>query len=156
MKFTSHEEYGLRCLLRVARQTGSATILEVSRAEGISEAYVAKLLRILRLSGFLTSARGMSGGYTLSRPPAEIVVGDVLNALGGRLFEDDFCRRHSGTVRDCTRSVDCSVRTLWNRVQLSVDQILGRTTLADLVGENEPATAELVTLSQRAGSLGFS
>ena len=153
MKFTSHEEYGLRCLLQVARMDGSATIGEVSQAEGISEAYVAKLLRILRIGGFVTSARGMSGGYALARAPEETVVGDVLSALGGRLFEDDFCERHAGTVRDCTHSVDCAVRTLWGRVQSSVDQVLSRTTLRDLLGGSPVIKDDLVvvTLPFRAG-----
>jgi len=147
MKFTSHEEYGLRCLLRVARSDGSASIAEVSQAEGISEAYVAKLLRILRIGGFLTSARGMSGGYALARQPEQIVVGDVLNVLGGRLFEDDFCERHAGTVRDCTHTVDCAVRSLWNRVQFSVDQILSRTTLKDLLKDVEPVKEEFIQVA---------
>ncbi|MCX6622660.1 MAG: Rrf2 family transcriptional regulator, partial [Acidobacteria bacterium] len=133
MKFTAHEEYGLRCLLQVARSDSSATIAEVSQAEGISDAYAAKLLRLLRIGGFVTSARGMSGGYTLARQPEQIVVGDVLSVLGGRLFEDDFCERHAGSVRDCTHSVDCAVRSLWGRVQSSVDQVLSRTTLRDLL-----------------------
>ncbi|MCC7496062.1 MAG: Rrf2 family transcriptional regulator [Bryobacterales bacterium] len=147
MKFTSHEEYGLRCLLRVARMEGTATIGAVSQAEGISEAYVAKLLRILRIGGFVTSVRGMAGGYVLSRAAQEIVVGDVLTVLGGRLFEDDFCERHSGTVRDCTNTVDCAVRALWGRVQYSVDQVLSRTTLRDLVGETLPVKDELVAVT---------
>ena len=69
MKLTSQEEYGLRCLLRIARQGegGALTIPEISEAEGISSYYVAKLMRILRRGGFVTSARGQAGGYTLSR-----------------------------------------------------------------------------------------
>lgn len=126
----------------------SATIAAVSRAEGISEAYVAKLLRILRIGGFIVSARGMSGGYALARTPEEIVVGDVLGALGGRLFEDDFCERHAGAAGDCMHSVDCAVRNLWGRVQMSVDQVLSRTTLRDLLSEASTARPEpvLVTL----------
>ena len=67
MKLTSHDEYGLRCLIRLgqAGPGGRLTIPEISRAEGISEAYAAKLLRILRLGGFVTAARG-PGGYSLA------------------------------------------------------------------------------------------
>src|SRR2546427_9634173 len=77
MKLTSQEEYGLRCLLRIARQgqTGALTIPEISEAEGISSHYGAKLMRILRRGGFVTSARGQAGGYTPARPPGRIVVG---------------------------------------------------------------------------------
>lgn len=146
MKFTSQEEYGLRCLLRIARQGGRAglTIPEISEAEGISSFYVAKLLRVLRRAGLVKSARGKIGGYTLSRPSDQIVVGEALAALGGRLFERDFCEDHAGAGLICTSSVDCSIRSLWQAVQQMVDRVLSKTTLADLLG-SERDTATLVT-----------
>ena len=54
MKLSSQEEYGLRCLLRVGREGDGAslTIPELSRAEGISEPNVAKMMRVLRRGGF--------------------------------------------------------------------------------------------------------
>ena len=51
MKLSSQEEYGLRCLLQVARSGESLTIAELSRLEGISSPNVAKILRILRRGG---------------------------------------------------------------------------------------------------------
>ena len=70
MKLSAQEEYGLRCLLRLGAQGdgGSLTIPEISRTEGISPEYVAKLMRILRQGGLVTSARGATGGYTLRAP----------------------------------------------------------------------------------------
>jgi Rrf2 family protein len=135
MKLTSQEEYGLRCLLRVGREGDSAsvTIPELARAEGISEPNVAKMMRILRRGGFVKSTRGQSGGYALSRPAAEIVVGHVLAALGGRLYDPAFCEDHSGSERLCTNMPDCSIRSVWRLVQQAVDQVLGRITLKDLL-----------------------
>ena len=70
MKLNASEEYGLRCLLQLARQApGSLTIPEISQAEGITHHNVAKLLRILRQGGFVASARGQQGGYALAKPP---------------------------------------------------------------------------------------
>src|ERR1035438_1047102 len=114
MKIGANEEYGVRCLVRLARPGdtgGSLTIPEISEAEGVSPAYAAKILRALRKGGFVKAARGKEGGYTLARPAAEIVIGDVMDALGGRLFESDFCDSHAGQAAICTRSVDCSVRS---------------------------------------------
>jgi Rrf2 family protein len=104
VKLSSQEEYGLRCLLRLAREgeTGSLTIPEISQAEGISSFYAAKLMRILRRGGFVKSARGQTGGYALARPAGEIVVGEALAALGGRLFESEFCDEHAGIEKLCT------------------------------------------------------
>src|SRR5512140_2760119 len=142
MKLTSHDEYGLRCLIRLgqAGPGGKLTIPEISRAEGISEAYAAKLLRILRLRGFVTAARG-PGGYSLARPASQIVVGDVMAALGGRLVKSDFCESHSGQMKSCVRSIGCSVRVLWRTVQAAVDNVLEKTTLQDLLGNERQVIA---------------
>ena len=139
MKLTSQEEYGLRCLLRVGREDAGEclTIPELARSEGISEPNVAKMMRILRRGGFVKSTRGQSGGYALSRPAEEIIVGHVLATLGGRLYEPAFCDGHSGLERLCTHMPDCSIRSVWRMVQQAVDQVLGKLTLKDLL-KTEP------------------
>lgn len=148
MKLSSHEEYGLRCLLRLGREGvgGSLTIPEISNSEGVSSAYVAKLMRILRQGGFVKSARGKIGGYTLSRPAEEIVLGDVVDVLGGRLFESGFCEAHTGQMETCARTPDCSLRSLWRKVQVAVDQVLSKTTLQDLMREESPTLIPLKDL----------
>jgi len=159
MKLSSQEEYGLRCLLRVGREgtAGSVAIPELSRAEGISEPNVAKMMRILREGGFVRSTRGQAGGYALSRPADQINVGEVLATLGGRLYEPSFCDTHGGLAPLCTHMPDCSIRSVWRMLQIAVDQVLGRITLKDLlVSENEmnafpsPAGSPLPSYSQHA------
>jgi Rrf2 family protein len=139
VKLSANEEYGLRCLVRIghAGEGGSLTIPEISHAEGFSPAYAAKILRVLRKGGFVKAARGKDGGYTLARPAQEIVIGDVMAALGGRIFESGFCDSHAGQAAICTRSVDCSVRSLWRAVQVAVDHVLSQTTLRDLLQNEE-------------------
>lgn len=137
MKFSTTEEYGLRCLLRIAKFYAiekSLTIPEISRAEGITEHTAGKILRALRLGGFLESSRGQIGGYTLTRPPEEIYLADVILSLGGKLFDDSFCNSHTGMVDICTNSIDCSVRSLWKVIQDAVDSVLSKLTLRDLMG----------------------
>lgn len=135
MKFSAQEEYGLRCLIAIAR-LGTLTIPELSRLEGLSQPHVAKLLSILRRGGFLLSNRGQAGGYILARQPEEIVVGAVLADLGGRLYEPDFCEKHSGVQEECAHSVGCSLKELWSRVQSAVDQVVYQITLKDLIEES--------------------
>jgi Rrf2 family protein len=152
MKLSANEEYGIRCLLHIARQGegGSVTIPEISRAEGISTAYVGKLMRILRRGGLVASSRGKAGGYTLARVPEGIVVGEALAVLGGRIFEVGFCERHSGDEKICTHTIDCSVRSLWRAVQSAVDQVLSKMTLRDLLSNEKETNSwvgELVSVS---------
>lgn len=144
MKFSSQEEYGLRCILHLARlpEGSSMTIQEISSAEGISSAHTAKILRILRKAGYLSSARGQAGGYALSAPADEIALSGVLAALGGKLFEEDFCDRYSSESVLCTKSTDCTIRSLWQTVQHAVDNVLDDLTLADLTGTELPQTSK--------------
>ncbi len=116
----------------------SLSIPEISRAEGLSIPNVAKLMRLLRLGGFVTSVRGQAGGYTLARGSDQITIGSVLDALGGRFYSTTFCERHAGVEEVCTHMGDCAIRVLWVTIQEVLDAVLKRLTLKDLLcNENE-------------------
>ncbi len=140
MKISAQEEYGIRCLMQLGRRgpEASLTIPEIARAEGISTHYAAKLLRVLRKGGLVKSVRGQAGGYVLVRPLERITVTEALAALGGRLYEPEFCDQHGGSEMVCAHTIDCSIRGLWRKVQQAVDQVLGTTTLAELLPKEEP------------------
>jgi Rrf2 family iron-sulfur cluster assembly transcriptional regulator len=141
MKITAQEEYGLRILIRVAgcKDKAGLSIPQLSETEGLSSHYVAKLTRTLRMAGFINSTPGLKGGYVLAKPAREIGIREVLKALGGVLFDEDFCGTHAGSLNLCTNSVDCTARSLWKMIQFSVDQLLEKITLEDLAhpGERE-------------------
>lgn len=145
MKFSAQEEYGLRCLMTIGRKgvEGYVTIPEISRREGLSEAHVGKLLMILRKGGFITSMRGQAGGYVLSRPAEQIIVGEALAVLGGRLYEDDFCDKHSGSTGTCAHSVGCSIKSLWTQVQTAVDSVVNHISLADIIEAEGAAPVQM-------------
>src|SRR5688572_10369875 len=126
MKITAQEEYGLRVLIRIAgcRNSEGMSIPQLSEAEGLTSHYVAKLTRHLRMAGFINSTPGLKGGYVLARPAHEIIINDVLKALGGALFDQAFCKSHSGSVKLCNNSVDCSARSLWQMIQYTMDKLL--------------------------------
>jgi Rrf2 family protein len=134
MKFTAQEEYGLRCLLQIARAPeGFATIPEIAQREALSQAYVAKLMRVMRQAGLVESSRGQKGGYKLARPAERITMASALTALGGRLYSNDFCARHAGNDSICVHQGDCSMRSLWSALDGVVQQALSRFTLGDLL-----------------------
>lgn len=139
MKITAQEEYGLRILLRIARcqDNNGMSIPQLSEAEGLTAAYVAKLTRKLRIEGYINSTPGNKGGYVLAMAPSDINMNQVLKTLGGPLFDKSFCGDYSGSLKFCTNSVDCSVRSLWQMVQFSVDQLLDKMTLSDLISSGE-------------------
>ena len=136
MKLTSQEEYGLRCLLRVGRagDGGSLTIPELSRAEGISEPNVAKMMRILRTRRLRHCRPAASPAATRCRgrrARSSSATSSPRSAAGST-------SRRSATATpassaSCTHMTDCSIRSVWRMVQQAVDQVLGTLTLKDLL-----------------------
>ena len=156
MRLTAQEEYGLRCLLRVARGQESMTTPEIAVREGLTQAHVHKLMRLLRRGGLVKSVRGRNGGYQLARPAEEINVGAALAALGDSFYSSDFCREHTGNERTCVRNSDCSIRALWIAIDHAVQRSLQSTKLSDLLRSepemdgwmrSQPETFPLRTLS---------
>jgi Rrf2 family iron-sulfur cluster assembly transcriptional regulator len=145
MKITAQEEYGLRVLIRIAgcRNSEGMSIPQLSEAEGLTSHYVAKLTRHLRMAGFINSTPGLKGGYVLARPAQEIIINDVLKALGGALFDQAFCKSHSGSVKLCNNSVDCSARSLWQMIQYTMDKLLNQVTLHHLVNPESESSRML-------------
>lgn len=159
MKLTAHEEYGLRCLVQVARHApdprhAPCRIERIAEAEGLSYEHCAKVLRRLRLAELVVSTRGAAGGYHLARPAAEITVRDVLHALDGPLYDASFCQSFAGQQPSCVHSGACAVRGVWQLVGDVVDRALAGVTLAQLVVGGAPSAAPRQSGSQSATSAG--
>ncbi len=136
MKISAQEEHGLRILIEIARR-GGMTIAEISENEGITTANAGKICRILRLEGFIKSTRGHQGGYELAHKPEEINLKDLLYSLGGPLYCENYCERFTGENKICSNSTDCSIRSLWKIIQCSVDDVLSKLTLRDMLGKEK-------------------
>jgi Rrf2 family protein len=90
---------------------------------------MAKILRSLVRAQLLRSTRGVNGGFSLARQPAEITLLHVLEAIEGPLSLTD-CVPNS---EECAHSANCPANAVWSRVQDSIKEILRSTTLEDLV-----------------------
>src|SRR5438132_1347542 len=111
MRLSAQEEYGLRCLLQVAREPeGALTTPQLAEREGLGAAHVHKLMRLLRRGGLGNSVRGRNGGYQLARPAEQISVASVLAVLGGNLYSRDFCGQHKGVEPVCVRNRQSAIR----------------------------------------------
>ena len=132
MKISTRTEYGIRVLVTLARRHGDGPIslTGIAKAEKLPHAYLEQLVRDLRRAGLVTATRGHSGGYELTRPPAQISVADAVRALEGPLLEMPCAGTE--TLEACDRPQPCSVHEVFQRVFESLDGTLGRTTLADV------------------------
>jgi Rrf2 family protein len=119
------------------------TTPEIAEREGLSEAHVHKLMRLLRRGGLVKSVRGRKGGYQLARSADQINVGAALAALGDRFFSSEFCGDHAGSERTCVRIGDCSIRSLWIAIDQAVQRALQSTKLSDLL-RSEPEMAGFI------------
>jgi len=147
MKVTALEEYGLRCLVQLAeafRHNRSITIGEIATAEKLSVPYVGKIMATLRTGGLVTSERGRSGGYSLSRDPRAITLDEALSVVGGRLFSSRYCERYHNNGEPCVHAEQCRLRPLWGLLELLVGGMLKRLTLADLL-EDETAVRSILS-----------
>lgn len=154
MHITAQEEYGLRCLLRVAMHGSDDPVRtqDVAASEGLSLEYAAKLMRTLKNGGFVASTRGAAGGYQLARPARDISVWQVLEALGGPLYEEKFCDAHTGSQRSCMHSTDCSIRALWRSINGLLHTALSAVSVADLARNEGALGAMLLRASVEAGA----
>ena len=149
MKVSAQEEYGLRCILQIARHQRSGranplTLAEIAREEGLTVPHVAKLIRTLRKAGLVKSVLGRTGGYSLSRSGDKVSVAEVLAALGGgRLYDTSYCDRHAGDLKVCTHMGDCSIRSLWGVLEDLLERVLRRTMLSELISSEKTMHAVL-------------
>ncbi len=144
MKITAQEEYGVRCLLQLARRAHEnqpVTVREVAASESLSPAYAEKLLRVLSRAGLAESIRGSRGGYRMTRPPEQVTLGQAIRALGGFVTQSDLCARFTGQDDCCVHTTDCGLRPVWAAVNLHVERLLDSMPLSSLLqGEHTVAT----------------
>ncbi len=151
MKISAQDEYGLRILLQIAKAhpEEGLNLSQIAELENISQAYAAKLTRLLRIAGFIQSIRGHKGGYILAMPASEISIKRVLKLMGGAMYDDKFCGQHSGSLSLCTNSVDCSLRSLWTILQTNMDNLLDQISIQDLLKSETQVNANLAKLTSR-------
>jgi|WetSurMetagenome_2_1015567.scaffolds.fasta_scaffold34693_2 Rrf2 family transcriptional regulator, iron-sulfur cluster assembly transcription factor len=134
MKITALEEYGLRCMLLLAKcgPDEYLTLPDFQAREGLSIPYAAKLLMILKKADLVKSVRGRNGGYALAKPAETIILKEIFEALGEPAYSSTHCARHSGMFEICVHTGECKVRDIWKSFDSFMSQILDKITLADI------------------------
>ncbi len=136
MKITAQEEYGLRCLLQLARNASDPsplTVREVAEREGLSAAYAEKLLHSLGRARLAVSVRGVRGGYRIARAPDTVNLGEAIRALGGVLSPVEFCERFTGNKECCVHTGDCGLRSVWSALSLVIERLLDQVPISTLL-----------------------
>jgi Rrf2 family protein len=134
MKYTTKTEYGLNCLVYMARHGGiqPITIKEIAAAEKYSPTYIEKILQSLRTAKIVSASHGNHGGYVLARRPNEITLKEVIDALEGSTF-DVYCEPETRDQIVCTHYCACGVKPVWQKAKTLLDQYFVSVTLETLM-----------------------
>ena len=142
MKISTKGRYALRILVDLAINSKDKfiSIKEISERQNISIKYMETIVGMLNKGGFLQSLRGHSGGYKLSRPAENIVVGDVLRYIEGPLAPIPCLE---GEVVTCDRASSCQTLPFWEGLYKVVTEYVDNFTIADLATMGNDSNGDL-------------
>lgn len=128
MKLTTRGHYSVKALLDLSLQQGfgPTSVKAISLRQDLPAPYLEKLLIEMRRAGLVKSVRGSQGGYQLALLPAQISLGQILEAVGETI---EPLPHHTP---DATQAEDWVTFTLWNRLHQKLKESLYSITLADL------------------------
>jgi len=136
MLITKKEQYALRAIYELARQTGKGPIKisHIAKAQNIPLRFLEVILGQLKGSGLVKSKRGYYGGYELVFSPKEITIGRIMRFMQ-RNVESTEC---FALVPECNCPFigKCSFTPMWSKVKSSIYRVYDETTMQDLI-ENE-------------------
>jgi len=140
MKFSSRAIYGMRAMLALARThgQGSTFLKDIVERENLPGTYLEQLMVPLRKAGIVQGVRGAKGGYTLTRPPSELSVLAILEALEGPLTLAD-CPGGSGC---CGHPQACVLHELWEEGTEALNAIYQGVSLAALLERQQAKESE--------------
>lgn len=131
MKLSTKGKYGLIAMADLGtayREDGRYMVLKtIATKRNISEPYLERLVAKLKKAGFITTQRGVNGGYRLTKPPEEITVSDVLFVLEGPL--DIINCGEKGNDCSCVSQVVCK------EITDKINEVIDKKTIADLMAQ---------------------
>ena len=140
MKLSSRVKYGLCAMVELALRypEGRVLLREVARRQAIPEKYLEQLIRPLRQAGLVRSIRGTRGGYLLARPPAEIRLHEIIEALEGPLRQVNLPEEDEAPPPPSLRVVV----EVWEQVGTAVYETLHNLTLTQLCARQQTLETE--------------
>jgi len=133
MKLSSKGRYAVMAMADLAKNNVKepTSLTEISLRQGISISFLEQLFLKLRRNNLVQSIRGPSGGYVLSKPPEEIKLLSIINAVDEKI-ETLKCRKES--KRGCNhKSIKCITHNLWDDLEIHINKFFENNTLNDVI-----------------------
>jgi Rrf2 family protein len=121
-------------MLALARNYGQGLVFlkDVAKGEDISEKYLSQIIIPLRGAGLVSSSRGVHGGYTLAKSPAEITLRQIVEP-----FEGDCLVDCVNSPAACSRVLTCTSRDVWTLLGGKISETLNGITLEQLLHRDQ-------------------
>lgn len=135
MEISRRTDYGVRVILDLATLPGDFRVStqEIAERQNIPSPFLAKIISQLSLAGLVTTYRGAGGGVALARPPEEISLLHVIEALEGPIRLNR-CVIQPDT---CPENEHCPVHKVWTKAQAELTSLLNVTTFDALAESAE-------------------
>jgi Rrf2 family cysteine metabolism transcriptional repressor len=131
MKLTFKGDYALKAVLDLALHYNEVvTSHDLAQRIDAPIKFLEQVLLELKKGGIVQSRRGNIGGYLLSRPPAQITVGDVVRVIEGPI-EPIACVNEE--YANCADLKKCVFKQIWQKVNRATTNIIDNVTFEDLV-----------------------
>lgn len=142
MKFSTRSLYGVRAMVELAMNYGNGPILvkEIAKNQEISKRYLEHLIVSLQAAGLVKTIRGKKGGCLLAKPPHKIRIGEIVEALEGKISPVDCVDNE----KVCSRSQICASREVWSKVKESIINTLNSITLEEMVKLQEQKSKNIL------------
>lgn len=130
MRLSTRVRYGMQAMLALSLRSGPdpMSVKEIAEANGLPEHYLEQLITPLRRAGLVQSARGAQGGYILARPPRDIRLREIVDAL-----EEPFELEPCACPPDAPHAQGfCLEHALWGPLKQVIEEFLDGQTLQEL------------------------
>ena len=140
MRISKKAEYALRALVAIARQPAKSwPIQELASSENIPIKFLEQILLSLRRAGILSSKRGVGGGYTLLRKPAEISFSEVISIFDGPCAPVACAAEKQCEPCSCPDQRTCPLRLVMRNVRSRMTDLLESVTVETMLSTGKGA-----------------
>ena len=131
MQITRQADYALRAMLFLAKlePTDRAATSQIAEEQHIPPSFLAKIISQLSIAGLIHTSRGARGGVSLARPPEDISILEVIEAIDGPIALNECTHVKGG----CTFGDECPLKPLWCDTQNELVEKLKNTTFGQLL-----------------------
>ena len=132
---SSRTRYATRAILDLSVRYGVGPVAmeDIACRQDIPLKYLQQILLALKLAGFVQSRKGRAGGYSLSRPPGEISLGEVVRAMEGPIAPVSCVSVSSYADCGCPHPETCSLRTVFKGARDAISDVLDGTSFQEIV-----------------------